>query len=454
MKKIIYITLFAFFASCSTNEVPNNNNWGNEGIPIEISDCEFASIAFDAPKELTEDTAKDILINFIKMEQEGYMTRARPMPSISLIEKKVLQVDNIQTTTRSSTDESNNIQSSIYEFKLNDGINEGRALVSGDERSPALIAYIPKFDETAYSECAGAQIMLELAKTSHLSDIIFIESLKDSLRDKAYAKISNKLKIPVENLSYELIKDKIQIAGEANTRVSPVTTPPTRIYSFVYPLITTKWDQHAPYNSRHPDIVLDKNTGKMGKPYAGCVEVAIAQVFAYCEVPTFRAQGPAVDWRILKASPHIYTTDPLATRNMIGNLMLEIFQQTGGYYAWNDAGIHSGTHTPESKFRPYIQRFISTGSKQAYNWTAVQNSLTALEPVIIWGAEHCWILDGYAVCKKSGSAGTSQYDTYVTANLGWGGSNDGYYKLNDIYHTDFGSYKSTEQTILPNCKRK
>lgn len=273
--------------------------------------------------------------------------------------------------------------------------------MSGDERSPALIAYIPKFDETAYSECAGAQIMLELAKTSHLSDIIFIESLKDSLRDKTYAKISNKLKIPVENLSYELIKDKIQIAGEANTRVSPVTTPPTRIYSFVYPLITTKWDQHAPYNSRHPDIVLDKNTGKMGKPYAGCVEVAIAQVFAYCEVPTFRAQGPAVDWRILKASPHIYTTDPLATRNMIGNLMLEIFQQTGGYYAWNDAGIHSGTHTPESKFRPYIQRFISTGSKQAYNWTAVQNSLTALEPVIIWGAEHCWILDGYAVCKKA-----------------------------------------------------
>lgn len=454
MKKLIYISLFAFFASCSTDKVPNYDISGSEEILVNLTDCEYASIAFDLPKELTEDAAKDIIVNFMESEQEASpLTRANSLPSISLIEKTVLQVK-AQAATRNSTAECSNIQSLIYEFRIKDGINEGLALVSGDERSPALIAYISKYDEEAYAECAGAQIMLELAKASHLSDIVFIESLKDTLRDKTYAKIGRELNIPVENLTYDIIKDKIQIEGEVTTRVSPVTTPPTRIYSFVYPLITTKWNQTDPYNCKHPDIIYDKNTGRKAKPYAGCVEVAIAQIFAYCEVPTFRAQGPAVDWRLLKANPKIHPTDPLYTRNMVGNLMLEIFQQAGGYYAWSDAGIHSGTPTPESKFRPYIQRIISTGSKQAYNWTAVQNSLTALEPVVIWGANHCWILDGYAVCKKSVSAGTSQYDTYVTANLGWGGSNDGYYKLNDTFHTEFGSYKSSEQVILPNCKRK
>ena len=454
MKRLLCISLvIVFVASCGKEGMPVNNNTDDSGIVIELSDLEFASIAFDSPEELSEDAAKDILRTFIKAERQGSLTRASFMPSISLIEKKVIRTDD-ESITRSSNSEKDFIQTSIYEFKISAGGRDGIALVSGDERSPALIAYVPEYDESTLA-ISGAEIMFEKARASHLSDIVFVESLKDSLRGKTYAKISEMINVPIEKLSYELLKDRIRVRNESGTRASAVTTPPTRIYSFVYPLIKTKWNQTDPYNSTHPDIVLDKNTGRMGKPYAGCVEVAIAQVFAYCEVPTFRAQGPAVDWNILKATPQISTTAPLTTRNMVGNLMLEVYQQAGGYYAWDSAGKHSGTPTPESKFRPYIQRVISTGSKQAYNWTTVQNSLTALEPVIIWGANHCWILDGYAVCKKSGSAGTSQYDTYVTINYGWGGSNDGYYKLDDSYHTDVnGTNNTRQQSILPYCKRK
>lgn len=455
MKKLLYFLLIqVFFISCSKDNISLTYDPGKSDDLIELSDLEYASIAFDSPEELTEDMAKSILVNFIESEQDGHsFTRTSTLPSINLIKKRVLQADE-SIMTKTSAAKKDVVRTSIYEFEICDGENQGLALVSADERSPALIAYIPKFDESTFS-ISGAHIMFENAQASHLSDIAFIESLKDSLREKTYSKISKKLNIPVKQLSYELIKDKIHIDGEVITRALPISNPPTRIYSFVYPLITTKWDQNAPYNSRHPDIVTNKITGAQGKPFAGCVEVAIAQVFAYCEVTAFRAQGPAVDWRVLKANPKISTNDPLNTRNMVGNLMLEIFQQAGGYYAWNNVGIHSGTPTPASKFVPYIQRIISTANQQAYNWTSVQNSLTALQPVIIWGAEHCWILDGYAVCKKSGSVGTSQYDTYVTANLGWGGSNDGYYKLNDNYHTNFiDSYDSTKQTILPFCKRK
>ena len=104
--------------------------------------------------------------------------------------------------------------------------------------------------------------------------------------------------------------------------------------------------------------------------------------------------------------------------------------------------------------RPHSNSKIEL-SAEGCEQTVVQNSLTALEPVIIRGQGHCWILDGYAVCKKSGSAGKSQYDTYVTTNFGWGGHHDGYYKLNDDYSADFlGTYNTTKLMIIPNCKRK
>lgn len=456
MKKLLYILpILILFVSCGKDETSVNRDEEELDSRIELSDKEFASIAFDSPEELTEDMAKNILINFIKSERNGSLTRASSMPSISLRGKKVLQAANVYSKTRSSTAENNIIQSSIYEFKISDGINEGLAIVSGDERSPALIAYIPKFDEIAYYECVGAQIMLKHANASHLSDIVYIEKLKDSLRSKTYVKISEKLNIPVENLTFEIIKDKIQIAGEVTTRGYPVTTPPTRIYSFVYPLITTKWDQNAPYNSKYPDIVLDKNTGAKGKPYAGCVPLSIAQVFVYLEVPGYKALGQTINWKILKATGKILATAPQATQDMVGNLLYEVGKNTGVDYRYSSSNIHNGTWTTFSTANSYANRIINTGASQNYNWTVVQNSLTAMEPVLIQGQGHGWILDGYAVCKKSGTAGTSQYDTYVTTNFGWNGSWDGYYKLNDDYSVDFfGSYQTSQLMIVPNCRRK
>lgn len=458
MKRLLYIFLIVLLlSSCKKNDVKSgHNDMNGHDSFIYLTDKEFASIAFDSPEELTADSAKNILIRFIESEQNHHLsTKSESVSTINLIERQTIGIGKTNLSTKFSDLKKDSISTSFYIFEINNGQDKGMAIVSGDERSPALIAYIPRYDETLLS-VSGAGIMIENAKASHLSDILYIETLKDSLRESTYAKISKTLNIPVQSLSYDTIKDRIRVIdGENFTKSSPITNPPSRVYSFVYPLIYTKWNQTAPYNCKHPDIVIDKNNGDTGKPYAGCVEVAVAQVFAYCEVPTFRAQGPAVNWMLLKEKPKITTADPLATQNMIGNLMLEIFQKAGGYYSWDENGIHDGTPTPSTKFVPYIKSIISTGAQQTYNWTIVQNSLTALQPVIIWGDEHCWILDGYAVCKKVGSAGSSRYDTYVTANLGWGGTNDGYYKLNDSFHTDFnGIYNTTEQKILPYCKLK
>lgn len=155
MKRLLCISLvIVFVASCGKEGMPVNNNTDDSGIVIELSDLEFASIAFDSPEELSEDAAKDILRTFIKAERQGSLTRASFMPSISLIEKKVIRTDD-ESITRSSNSEKDFIQTSIYEFKISAGGRDGIALVSGDERSPALIAYVPEYDESTLAISGG-----------------------------------------------------------------------------------------------------------------------------------------------------------------------------------------------------------------------------------------------------------------------------------------------------------
>ena len=91
--------VIVFVASCGKEGMPVNNNTDDSGIVIELSDLEFASIAFDSPEELSEDAAKDILRTFIKAERQGSLTRASFMPSISLIEKKVIRTDDESITS-------------------------------------------------------------------------------------------------------------------------------------------------------------------------------------------------------------------------------------------------------------------------------------------------------------------------------------------------------------------
>lgn len=77
----------------------------------------------------------------------------------------------------------------IYEVKLNGNSNEGYALVSGDERVPAVIAYVDKgtINDTIVNK--GAALMIREAKNALLEKVNEIESIKDSLRSATLDKI-------------------------------------------------------------------------------------------------------------------------------------------------------------------------------------------------------------------------------------------------------------------------
>lgn len=438
--------VFTSMLSCVKSEIDTRDTDSPN-----FTNLELISVTCDPPYEISVEAAQGILDNFISNELQGKSTAQQHHPTIKYSSAETFDMKCHKIIdTRSSID--SDTLTKIYRFELTTGSETGFALVSADKRAPSIITYIPHTSETIIPE--EAEIMLDIAIQSHISDIIRVEQIKDSLREPTYQKISKHLNLPIDRISSKDINKIIEEHTKIPTRSRAITEPPTRQYSFVLPLIYTKWNQYSPYNMKHPDILFNQTAGTYSKPNAGCAPVAIAQIFAYCEVPMFRAQGIMVDWDLLTKTPKI-DKDSIAAAETVGNLMYEIFEKIEAEYMYGENGIHSGTAAYPNKFIPYIQETISTGEDQEYDWDIIKESLTSLEPVIIYGQSHCWILDGYAICEKqAGIFETGEYDIYLTANFGWGGIRDGYYKIDGFTHSAnfYDKYYSSELRIIPNCK--
>ena len=50
---------------------------------------------------------------------------------------------------------------------------------------------------------------------------------------------------------------------------------------------------------------------------------------------------------------------------------------------------------------------------------------------------HAWVIDGYAICTKTSREILRNNDLYFHANMGWGGPDNGFYKVNADASTDF-----------------
>ena len=100
-------------------------------------------------------------------------------------------------------------------------------------------------------------------------------------------------------------------------------------------------------------------------------------------------------------------------------------------------------------------------------------SLDKLYPVIITGAyeagtrsssvggRHCWILDGYQIRRRTTATRiiVKQNDTYIHANFGWSGSEDGYYMVdrnttNLDFETSFNGHYNQDLKLYPNVRKK
>ena len=212
----------------------------------------------------------------------------------------------------------------------------------------------------------------------------------------------------------------------------------------IAPLMTSKWNQGAPYNNLCPIDPAD-NT----RSYTGCVATAAAQIMYYYKWPehgqgsrTYSWQSEAggsgsesvnfanetYDWANMK-DKHT-KNDTQAQKTAIATLMYNVGVSCKMQYG-GDASNGSGAYTSDMR-TGLIQNFKYKNTATLVNnqsasamATAFRTELAAGRPILMGGATtnnegHEFVCDGVDA------------DGYFHINWGWGGTSDGYFALSAL----------------------
>ncbi|MCH3970212.1 MAG: C10 family peptidase [Prevotella sp.] len=457
---LIFTTIFILLSSCSDN---SSNAILPNGKMVRLSQDEYISIAFDNPKEISEDQAIRIADGF------GEEMKSRGTSLSPTIEKKYYI--NEKLLTRSSGMKSISIP--IFQINLNNSGRNGFALVSADERCPCIIAYSKEGNIKDTIRNKGAEMMLKEAEVSLINNLYKYIFIRDSLRAKTLNKLSSEFGI--KDIKFEQVKNRIIISNQA-TRSKVVPNPSTGLlWKEVKNLVTTKWNQTSPYNNaldnaKNPNAL---GWGYNGKNAVGCTGIAISQIVAYYEAIS-SVYGINLNWTKIKQDPYItqYGTDE-DVKNQVANFCKYI--DIGIKTLWDDDGEGAANMKNSYEFLNSIGLTFETGKKfNGFDMDAARivESLDLGFPVFITGTaeagtrssngagNHCWILDGYQMRTRPilTRAVVKANDVYIHANFGWGGDEDGYYMV-DRYTTNltFETYlngKFNQNLKLYTCVRR
>ena len=301
---------------------------------------------------------------------------------------------------------SNGQQTPSYYIFNTEG-NKGYVIVSGDDRTVPILGYIDKgsFDP------------------SH---------------------VPSNMKAWLENYSEQIAS--LDALGVTETYEASFAMKPTR--NSISPLITSHWDQGAPYWEHCPefmDVTEDGDT--IGEyAYTGCVATSMAQIMNYYKFPLSCTQTiPSYEMTYYWNEEYYITdTDPLPPimfdwDNMKDNYTGAETQAEKDAVAWLmlyagcAAHMNYGTNA-SSTSDPYIPTafndYFNYDAKLVYrsdyeqgDWEEmIYQELFAGRPVIYngrsgTGGGHSFVCDGYA------------YGDLYHINWGWGGLGDGFFVL-------------------------
>jgi len=219
----------------------------------------------------------------------------------------------------------------------------------------------------------------------------------------------------------------------------------------VSPLLSTTWDQDAPYNNLCP------GTGS-NKAYVGCVATAMAQMMKYYNWPTtgtgshsYLCNDGTYNYGTLSANfgattydwanmLNDYSTNPgtAAQQNAVATLMyhcgvaVEMVYTPEGSGAWTAGTSYPYYPSAETALKDYFKYSSSLYGawKQYYTnsqWISMlKNDLDQQHPVIYAGTDqsgdggHCFVCDGYDNSNN------------FHFNWGWSGWYDGYFALTSL----------------------
>ena len=491
MKTKIAILSFSFllFISCSNDEINNVEIPNETTSKVQLTQEEAISISFDEVKEIGEEGIRDIIADFINAQNTTETKSAENKAlSITLNEKYYVSDENgnNQQLTKSSA---TTMQIPVYEAIIDSNGKKSFTLVAADERTPKVYAYLPDFDPSKIND-TNLQVMLGLSKQSIIDDIYEIEEIKSNLRDKTIAKIVSELGIEQSEFGYDRVSKYIAVDGieeqvvtKVNGNMYQYAEIPTQILGGVYPLSQVSWDQSVPYNRNYPTgpVLTAWGTIMTDKLPVGCAVTAIAQTLSVIE-PTYSFGGQYMSWPYLKQTEELIergqqNASPEDKLNMAGKLFRSIYDDTQSYPVWNpNRTAIVNVATDFSKIASYMTSKTLCNSPRTFNGDICKLSLDAYRPVLVYGTlyytlqngsrtsdGHAFLFDGYLVAKKLSKVIVQNYDMYWHANLGWGPSLKGYFKLRLDAHSymtvlnnngDRVEITTTDYTMISDIRRR
>lgn len=433
MKKLLIfgILLSCIAISCTQNlEEGAQDNGGNllPRLTIGLTEPELLSIAYNSDNDLSEDAAADILSDFIADNNKS----RGAIPTFSLKSKYSINEKN------SSTRSANKDHVTFYEYETENLPEKKKALVCGDKRFPAVIAYIDLYNKTSI---LPSDIMLANAKLYVLSKISQIKHYEDSLRVQTIDKI-RRIKPFTGVFKFKDIEHNIFI--KENTTRGWAVTPGGTEMAKIGPLTKTQWDQTSPYNLYTDTTIGTADEGVFEDSYdnrypAGCVVTAMAQIAAY-----LKPSMPGINWNLANIQSLSNSDKTSETAIAVANIFSQIAKGSGTTYS------SKGGSTNTQKARNYMKTLgIYMDDATDCTFQNMKSSLDALRLVYITGTSrhvisrgfnasgrHAWLADGYQIRQRNTPYRMilKQYNVYCHCNFGWGGNYDGWY----LYQTSGG----------------
>lgn len=245
------------------------------------------------------------------------------------------------------------------------------------------------------------------------------------------------------------INGAVEYAVTNNVALAPIAPNPSKYPTQVGPLITTKWDQEAPYSNLLP-------TGSGGRRVlTGCVATALAQVLNYFKVPehgigqrtiyynstpvTANFEQNVYDWDNMRDT-YNYGQYSTAEANAVAVLMRDCGVASNMDYGVDGSGAYSTDAAAGMRTYFGFTEAVCYERDNYYGYKyysdeewmdMVFKALSEDGPIYYGGADsynggHAFVLHGYNATGK------------VYVNWGWSGSDDGYY---DISLLNPGYYK-------------
>lgn len=302
-----------------------------------------------------------------------------------------------------------------YYYVFNAAAEGGFVVVSGDDRTPQVLAWA----DTGSLDAAALPAEVKSFLQGYADQLAQLDAL------------------PEAEAEVQLRARRLEQARHA-----------------VQPLLACRWNQYAPYNNLCP-------TYEGTQTVTGCVATAMAQVLYYykqpatlpAEIPAYSqtlnsttwdlaavAAGTALNWAAMADT--YGTSYSEASGTAVAELMSYCGRSVKMSYApasYGGSGASQGAIAPALKqYFGYGAQYIDRADYTLSDFEqTVYGEVADARPVIFCGQStgggHCFVIDGY------------DGDGRFHVNWGWGGSSDGYFLLSVLnpYNTSGAGASTT-----------